>query len=107
MIKCFKCEREFEDMNAYNHHYCMLPEIVCSWCGLKYRGSPLTHVCPDGKTIHERASQDIPVRQPEKKELTTGTFYDRLKLTPKDVKWLKGIKVKIDDTDQLVDEPRS
>jgi len=75
--------------------------LTCSWCGMIYEGSPLTHICYDGSDIHDRAKREIPYPPRKAKELPPAKV-DYLQLTKYDVKFLKGIRVKIDDTDQLV-----
>ena len=76
--------------------------LTCSWCGMIYEGNPLTHICYDGSDIHDRAKREIQYPPRKAKELPSAKV-DYLQLTKYDVKFLKGNRVKIDDTDQLVD----
>jgi hypothetical protein len=56
----------------------------CWWCSGFYRGPLREHICSDGSTHVDR--QNKPTRD-----------YDatRLELTIADMKWLKGMKIKV------------
>jgi len=73
--------------------------MICDWCG-KQADSILMHVCEDGSTFDDRVRYGIQgLKPPSKRPMYSQGFdraknYDVLNLTPEDIDFLIGIKVR-------------
>jgi hypothetical protein len=74
-------------------------KITCPSCGQMYEGRPSGHICPDGKTYHDRIANLSPLprnhyRLTWEQEAELRRY--SVKLTDEDKKMLKGMKILVD-----------
>lgn len=74
-------------------------KITCPCCGETYLGSPSGHICPDGKTYHERIGVLGPLprnhyRLTWEQEAEIRRY--NIKLMDADKRMLKGMKILVD-----------
>jgi hypothetical protein len=66
--------------------------MCCPWCGKKYQGSPLDHICSDGSDLHARANYVVENRKSPYLNPKTDALSAK-ELTEFDRDYLRGIKV--------------